>query len=335
MRLGALRAAPALVLAACGPATFKGALDLSRVERGDIYLETVALPGGRYMLRGVAVVNVPPWRVLNLYDDIEGYPLWSRMLTEIREERREAGVIDTRFIPRPTWASAAPVGMRVRLDRDRSEVSFTLLENDFMRDGTWVSKVEPLAGDRTLLTVYASGDAIVWWAKFAVPFTEAAVAETVVGIREAVKLPRYDTARGAASPGLARSKVVVPGFRAEGVPAEMVRTLTRVFAEQLMKSDRFNIITQDEAVALLDYARKQQLAGCSGEAACTLDIGRALEAERIVHGSIGRVGETWVLSAALLKLPDGSVERRVTGEAGDERVLLERVRAAAGEMARP
>jgi hypothetical protein len=235
------------------------------------------------------------------------------------------------------WHRFGPTTMMMRLDRAHGEVTFTLLESDWARGAQWVSKLEPLGnGERTLLTAYAHADVKLWWADVAVQWEAGTVYDSIQNIRRVVMLPKYGTPPAAAPAEVAaRSKVVVPGFRAEGVPEETARTLTRVFAEQLMRGGNWNIVTQDEAVALLDYAQKAQLAGCAGETACAIDIGRALEASLIVHGSVGKVGETYVLSAALLKLPAGTVERRVSEQADGEGALLERVRAAAVELARP
>jgi hypothetical protein len=94
-------------------------------------------------------------------------------------------------------------------------------------------------------------------------------------------------------------------------------------------------VTQEEAVALLDYVKQRQLAGCAGDAACAVDIGRALEAEHIVHGTVGRVGELFVFSASLVKMPEGSVQRRVSEQAEGERGLVDRVHAAADALAAP
>jgi hypothetical protein len=102
-----------------------------------------------------------------------------------------------------------------------------------------------------------------------------------------------------------------------------------------MREGNWNIITQDEAAALLDYLHQQQLAGCDGDTACALDLGRALNADFIVSGSIGRVGDTYVISVTLLKLPDGSVERRISQEAQGDHGLLEQVRVAAAGIAKP
>jgi hypothetical protein len=328
----------ALLLAtACAPPHFTGALDLARIEQGEIWLDPVKLPHEQYMMRAAAALDAPPWRVLNVYDDPEGFPLWNTAMESVRVLRREAEFTEIEVSPRaPLWFRAPPMQMRVRVDRAKGEVSLVFYENGLVRGGQWVTKVEPLGnGDRCLITAYASAETKVWWADFAAISQRSSVIESVLNLRRAVLLPRYGKEPAAAAPPASTGKVVVPGFRADGVDASFARTLTRIFAEQLMRKASWNVITQDEAAALLDYMHQQQLAGCEGETACVLDLGRALNADRIVAGSVGKVGDTFILSATLLKLPEGSVEKRISEEAQGDQGLLERVRAAAGEIARP
>jgi hypothetical protein len=332
--MSALRAAAALALCGCVPPYYSGVVDLARAERGDVYVDIVRVSPAVSQLRSVAVIDAPAWRILNVYDDPEAQPSFNTTVREVRVLAREPGYWSAEWFVTPfLWHTLEPTTLYARIDRARGEVSFTTLESAWVRNGQWVTKLEPLGdGSRTLFTSYASGEFKVWWLNLVSAEQKRAVHDSIQNLRRIVALAKYGAQPAGAA--AARTRVVVPGFRAEGVPEETVRTLARVFAEQLTRNGAWTIITQDEAAALLDYTKQQQLAGCSGEAGCTIDIGRALEAERIVHGSIGRVGETWVLSASLLRLPGGEVERRVSGEAASDRELLERVRAAADELRR-
>ena len=319
-------------LGGCGPAYYGGAPDLARTERGEIYVDIVH-HGDTYLVHGVEALDVPEWRAWNLMTDVEGYPEWSTLISSIRVVRRAGRSVDAEFVPRALLGhDLAPVSERLTFEPEKFSCAMVTFENDWLRSLQFVGRIEALPGDRTLLTLYVELDLKPWWSRFAVRSAERQVAQTMENVRRAAQLPRY-AKREAALPATPEGRVAVPRFTAEGVPPELARAATRALAEGLMRA-HWSVITQEEAVAFLDYAKEQQLAGCAG-GECELDVARALDAGRLAHGTVSRLGAGFVYSAALLELPDGRVVRRVGGAAPSEALLLEAIRAGAAELSAP
>jgi hypothetical protein len=320
----------ATALFACGPKHFSGALDPGRLESGEVYVERVELPGSRTMVRAVAYFEAPPWRLYNAIADLESHPLWHPAVQHKEILSDEGDVLMVRVHLRPVLGiRSSPVDERVRLDAERHEVSMVAFENDWVQDLQTILKLEPM-GSGTLASLYSHAELKPWWARASARRFERTTVEAVHNLRQVMHLPRYDerpVATGAAS-----RKIAVPAFTAEGVSEELARTVTRIFAEALMRHPGWNVVTQDELFALLHHEQDLQLAGCD-DAQCAMDVGAALEASHVITGSVGRLGEAWVVSLALMRLPDGHVERRVSETVATEAALGEQLRAAAERLA--
>ena len=96
---------------------------------------------------------------------------------------------------------------------------------------------------------------------------------------------------------------------AQGVPPDVAETLTQVIAEQASKTPGFNAISQSEIGALLGVERQKQMLGC-GDASCLAEIGGALGAKLVLSGSLGKVGESYVLQLQLLDTGKAQVKAR-------------------------
>ncbi|MEW5847480.1 MAG: SRPBCC family protein [Myxococcota bacterium] len=328
-----------LATLSCSSGAGAGKLDMKRVEAGEVYVERVDLPGGRLMYRGIAVLDAPPDRVFNVFHDVEHWPEWHTQVRELRVLRRDQDTVDAEVrFNKLLGQSVGPATQRVRFDRPRGEVAMHIYENEWARSVESLIKLEPFGdGTRTLLNAYTHGEFKAWWSRVATQAMQQRVlTEMVANVRAASLLPRYQTATDVtAAPSAPPLKVVVPGFRSSSVPADVLQTLTRVFAQHLMRQAAWNVLTEEEMVALLDYAKQRELAGCAPNEPCAVDLARALQAERVVHGTVGKVGEVYVFTAALLKLPEGVAEKRVEEQAASDAELLQRVREAASRLAAP
>jgi hypothetical protein len=58
-------------------------------------------------------------------------------------------------------------------------------------------------------------------------------------------------------------------------------------------------VTQADVAALLGVERSREMMGCS-DSGCLAEIGGALGADRVVHGSLGKVGESLVVNLSAL-----------------------------------
>jgi hypothetical protein len=132
-------------------------------------------------------------------------------------------------------------------------------------------------------------------------------------------------ARPAAARGPSRSLKValLPLNPLGGVAKETAQLLGDALAGELRKRPGVSVLTQGDVGALLGVEKTRQMLGC-GDAGCMAELGGALGADRVVHGSIGRVGDSLVVNLSALdprkSVAAASVSERLRG-AGDEAFL--------------
>lgn len=132
-----------------------------------------------------------------------------------------------------------------------------------------------------------------------------------------------------ARPAVARASravkvVVLPLVALGGVPRETAQLLGDALAGELRKRAGVSVLTQADVSALLGIEKTRQMLGCS-EGGCLAEIGGALGADRVVHGSLGRVGGSLVVNLSALDprraSSAASVSERLRG--GGEEALLD------------
>lgn len=145
--------------------------------------------------------------------------------------------------------------------------------------------------------------------------------------------------------GAARTlTVVVLPLNALGeVGKESARMYTEALAGELRRRPGTSVLTDSDIAALLGVEkRKQVLTGCS-DAGCLAEVGGALGADRVIHGTVGRLGGSLLVNLASLDARKArgvaSVSERL--KAGDEAFLdalpamVDRLLAEPAPAARP
>jgi hypothetical protein len=111
---------------------------------------------------------------------------------------------------------------------------------------------------------------------------------------------RVTCAREAAVRNGRTTKVVVlPLVPLGGVSKETAQLLGDALAGELRRRPGVSVLTQSDVAALLGVEKTRQMLGCA-EAGCMAEIGGALGADRVVHGSLGRVGGSLVVNLSAL-----------------------------------
>jgi len=314
-------------------------LDLAAVEHGEIFTDWVEVAPNNFMLRLVAMVDAPRDRLLNVFADAESLPSWDSSFQDVRIIRQEGETTEMVVnLNGPPGVSLAPLTMRSRLDRQRGEVALAAYENEWLRSLTWVNKMEQMGGpDRTMLTIYARSDIKAVWGRIAASQQAGRLAQSVRNLRRVVLLQKYAETPAQPAPAQVapRIKVLVPAFSSGSLTEDLRDTLARVCAEQLMRHTTWSVMTHTEVAALLTYAHQKELAGCTGGSACTMDVGRTLEAERLVVGNVGKIGNEYVLDLTLITVLDGSIDRRASVRADSESELVNKVRDAVQALLPP
>jgi hypothetical protein len=126
-----------------------------------------------------------------------------------------------------------------------------------------------------------------------------------------------------ARPARALRIVLLPLAPLGGVPKETAQLLGDALAGELRRRPGISVLTQADVAALLGIEKTRQMLGCA-DSGCMAEIGGALGADRVVHGSLGRVGESLVVNLSALdprrSAAAASVSERLRG-GGDEAFL--------------
>ncbi len=147
------------------------------------------------------------------------------------------------------------------------------------------------------------------------------------------------------APGVRALKLVLLPLTPRGdVKKETVSVFDEALAGELRRRPGVSVVAESDLAALLGVEKKRQmLSGCA-DSGCLAELGGALGADRVVHGSVGRVGSSLVITISSLDAPRArtvaSVSERLKG-AGDEAFLdglsamVDRLLAEPGPAAPP
>lgn len=124
----------------------------------------------------------------------------------------------------------------------------------------------------------------------------AAGSYAVVGRHFEVWTPwtiRVTCSRGA----LKALKIAVVGLSPRGgISPETTQLFTEALVAELRRQPGTSVLSDADIAAAIGLERQKQLLGCTDDASCLTEIGGALGVDRLVHGSIGRVGESLVVT---------------------------------------
>ena len=115
-----------------------------------------------------------------------------------------------------------------------------------------------------------------------------------------------------AAPAVERCKIVVLALVGRSLPAgdeEVPSILTETLAAEVGVVSGCDVVSQADIIAMLDY-EKQKAVCTDGSDSCLAEVGAALGAERVVAGTIGKLGSDYILAARLMNVKKGAVEAR-------------------------
>jgi hypothetical protein len=119
-----------------------------------------------------------------------------------------------------------------------------------------------------------------------------------------------ETSAAAAAPE--KCKIVVLNLVGRALAAgdtELPIIVTESLAGEVGIVSGCDVVSQGDIIAMLDYER--QKAVCTdGSDSCLAEVGQALGADRVVAGTIGKLGADFILTARLMNVRKGSVEAR-------------------------
>jgi hypothetical protein len=128
--------------------------------------------------------------------------------------------------------------------------------------------------------------------------------------------------------------VLLPLAPLGDVKQATVGIFTEALAGELRRRPGVSVLTDSDVAALLGVERrKAMVAGCS-DAGCLAELGGALGADRVIHGSVGRVGGSLVVNLSSLNpkrsRSAASVSERLKGS--DDEAFLDALPAMADRL---
>jgi TolB-like protein len=126
------------------------------------------------------------------------------------------------------------------------------------------------------------------------------------------RLPTVLAASPAAAPSGAKPQIAVLRLRTEqGISASECNLVSDALVGEVGRLGRFEVIGYGDIQTLLGFEKQKDLLGC-GEVACIAEVGGALGVERLVGGSIGKIGALVVINLSLVNAVSARAERHVS-----------------------
>jgi hypothetical protein len=138
----------------------------------------------------------------------------------------------------------------------------------------------------------------------------------------------------AAAPLLAasRPKIAVMPLRAERVGSDVVRILDDLLLIEVGRDDRYEAIGAKEINAFLAAEGMKDMLGCD-EVTCASEIGGALDASFTLSGTVGKLGDKFVISVTLFDNQSlKAVERQATTIPADENLFEHAIATVVAKM---
>jgi hypothetical protein len=127
--------------------------------------------------------------------------------------------------------------------------------------------------------------------------------------------------------------IAVLDLEADGISASEAKTLTNKLRGELFKTGKFTVVERGRMDEILKEQGFQQ-AGCTSQE-CAVEVGQLLGVDRMIAGSIGKVGSIFLVSLRLLDVGQGKIIQNVDEEISGtiEDVLISGIGRVAKKMA--
>jgi hypothetical protein len=102
------------------------------------------------------------------------------------------------------------------------------------------------------------------------------------------------------------SMVAVNDFRGEGVAASSARIISDRIRSELVNSGLFRIIERSEMDNILKEQGFQQSGACDDQK-CLIEVGQLLGVDRIIAGTVGRLGDLFTISMRMIDVGSGEI----------------------------
>ena len=105
-------------------------------------------------------------------------------------------------------------------------------------------------------------------------------------------------------------KAAVIDLAAHDVSEGIASSLTQLLSLELKKFEGMGVISRDEIQTMLRFETDKQILQCTSDTSCLVEIGGALGVDWLVSGSVGRLGESYVITLKLMDVARAKVVNR-------------------------
>ncbi|MBI4726971.1 hypothetical protein HY768_07070 [candidate division TA06 bacterium] len=106
----------------------------------------------------------------------------------------------------------------------------------------------------------------------------------------------------------AKISVGLMDLRASGVSTKDAKFLTERFVIELQNTGRFAVMERDQRDEILKEQGFQQTGACD-QTSCLVEAGRLLPIQKMIGGSVGKIGNTFSIQIRMVDLKTGEVEK--------------------------
>ncbi len=115
---------------------------------------------------------------------------------------------------------------------------------------------------------------------------------------------------GGSSLGQTRTVIAFVGFRASGdISASGAQALSNIVNNEIIKSDRYTVVDRRNVESLLEEMGFQHSGATTREE--IVELGRILSATKMLFGSIGQLGERYIVELQLIDVETSKIEDSV------------------------
>lgn len=130
-------------------------------------------------------------------------------------------------------------------------------------------------------------------------------------------------------------RIAVMDLDNQGLPADeahVPKVLTEALAAAVAEASGCDVLMRQDIASMVDFEAERAACGGSTSDSCLSEIGNALGVERMVAGSVARVGTSTTVTARLLNLKLGKVEARAEETTGDDTTLRSVAQTVGGKL---
>ncbi len=102
-------------------------------------------------------------------------------------------------------------------------------------------------------------------------------------------------------------------LESKGVTAEEASLISDALASRLQQSGKYSVMERSQMNQILSEQAFQNSGACDNSG-CAVEMGKLLSVDRILVGSVGKIGNAWALNLRLVKVQTGEVLQSASGK---------------------